>query len=220
MEKNKDIINNEANTVDAVPSEKPLETENTAISTSEVSAPVADTQTVDKNAVFFEKFEKSKKDFLKEKRKEKQFAKKSIVSKNKLLGFESRLRDEDFIKKLWIYFIIAAVVLLGYASVVMGFLGDKFGGTSDNKWIYATYYSGLTKTSVIFSGIALSIIPLPYFYLLAAWFIGINSVHQSKYFVTTNIVILIIAAILLIIVVPLSSIIFNQTIGFKPLVSA
>lgn len=171
----------------------------------------------DKNAIFFEKFEKSKKDFVKEKRKQKSEAKKSILSKNKLIGFESKLRDESFLRKIWIIFIVSAIVLLAYACVVEGFLGNKFNGVTDNKWIYATYYSGLTKTSVIFSGIVISLIPLPYIYLLASWFIGINNVQQSKYFIVTNIVILSISLILLLIVVPMSSLIFNQTIGFKPI---
>lgn len=173
----------------------------------------------DKNALFFEKFEKSKKDFLKEKRKEKYDAKKSIISKNKLLGFESRLRDEEFIKKIWILFIVFGIAFLAYACVVMGFLGNKFNGVSDNKWVYANYYSGLTKTSVIFSGIVISLIPLPYVYLLSSWFIGINNVQNSKYFIVTNITILVLSAILLIVVVPMSSLIFNQTIGFKPIAS-
>lgn len=215
MEKNKDIINNPevvSNEID-----NSSESTNIGTQTNQANDNNNSNNQTDKNAVFFEKFEKSKKDFLKEKRKEKQFAKKSIISKNKLMGFESRLRDDDFLKKLWIYFIVGAIVLLAYASVVMGFLGDKFNGTSDNKWIYSVYYSGLTKTSVIFSGIAITIIPLPYLYLLASWFIGINNVHQSKYFVITNMVILTIALALLIIVVPLSSVVFNQTIGFRPL---
>lgn len=205
MENNKDIVtvtNLDSTNVDATPvvdSTNPSE---------------------DKNAVFFEKFEKSKKDFLKEKRKDKLNAKKSIVSRNKMMGLESRLREEDYLKKIWIIFIVVGLLLLAYASVVMGFLGNKFNGVTDNKWIYASYFSGMTKTSVIFSGIAISLIPLPYLYLLSAWFIGINSVHQSRYFILTNMIFLIISGILLLIVIPMSSFIFNQTIGFEPIPSA
>ena len=204
MENNKDIVtvtNLDSTNVDATPvvdSTNPSE---------------------DKNAVFFEKFEKSKKDFLKEKRKDKLNAKKSIVSRNKMMGLESRLREEDYLKKIWIIFIVVGLLLLAYASVVMGFLGNKFNGVTDNKWIYASYFSGMTKTSVIFSGIAISLIPLPYLYLLSAWFIGINSVHQSRYFILTNMIFLIISGILLLIVIPMSSFIFNQTIGFEPIPS-
>ncbi len=173
----------------------------------------------DKNAVFFEKFEKSKKDFMKEKRKGKWSAKRSMMEKKRSLGFDARLREEEFVKKIWIYFAIAALVMLAYGSVVMGFLGDKFNGTTDNKWVFANYFSAMTKTSVIFSGIAISLIPLPYFYLLSAWFIGINNIHQNKAFVVTNIVILILSAILLLIVIPMSTYIFAETLGFRPIIS-
>lgn len=175
---------------------------------------------LDKNAIFFEKFEKSKKDFLKEKRKDKLLAKRKISNQNKMLGFQSRLREEDFTKKLWIIFVMAGVLLLAYSCVVVAFLGNKFNGTTDNKWVYANYFLGMTKTSVIFSGISIVLIPLPYLYMCAAWFIGINNVHQSKYFVTTNIVFLVISLVLTIIVIPMSSYIFNQTIGFLPLGSS
>lgn len=171
----------------------------------------------DKNAIFFEKFEKSKKDFLKEKRQKKLDAKKSLLSRKKMMGFENKLREEDFIKKIWIIFGISSLLLLAYASVIMAFLGNKFNGTTDTKWVYANYFSGLTKTSVIFSGISLSLIPLPYLFLMSAWFIGINSVHESKYFVSTNIVILVISGILLLLVIPLSSVIFHETINFSPI---
>ena len=174
---------------------------------------------IDKNAIFFEKFEKSKKDFMKEKRKEKLDAKKSISSKNKGLGLTARLKDDMYTKKIWIIFSIVSIILLSYASVIMAFLGNKFDGSSDPKWIFTSYYSALTKISVIFSGIAISLIPLPYFYLFSSWFIGINNIHHSKYFVSTNFYILVVATILLLIVIPLSTTIFIQTANFSPLVN-
>ncbi|MDE5949631.1 MAG: hypothetical protein K2J69_01915, partial [Malacoplasma sp.] len=173
----------------------------------------------DKNETFFEKFEKSKRDFAKEKRKEKNLAKKSISTKNKLLGFENRLRDDGFFKKFWIVMISVTAVLLIYACIVIGFLGPYFSSVADtSKWVPAVnIYGGLTKTSIIFSGIAICLIPIPYIFLLALWFVGVNNVHRSKPFIVSNLVILSISAVLLILVIPLSSIVFNQVIGYSPL---
>lgn len=176
---------------------------------------------VDKNETFFEKFERSKKDFAKEKRKEKNLAKKTISTKSKLIGFENKLRDDAFFKKFWIVMIIVTAILLTYACVVVGFLGPYFSSVENNsKWVPAVnIYGELTKTSIIFSGIAICLIPIPYIFLLALWFVGVNNVHRSKTFINSNLIILSISAVLLILVIPLSSIVFNQVIGYLPLQS-
>ncbi|MDE6562963.1 MAG: hypothetical protein K2J98_01615, partial [Malacoplasma sp.] len=189
---------------------------NNAIPTTPVSKNLS---IKDKNETFFEKFEKSKRDFAKEKRKEKSLAKKSLSAKNKLIGLENKLRDDNFLKKFWIVVISITVILLIYACVVVGFLGPYFYSATDtSKWIPAVnIYGGLTKTSIIFCGISICLIPIPYIVLLALWFVGVNNVHRSKAFVNSNLVILSISAILLILVIPLSSVVFNQVIGYSPL---
>lgn len=175
----------------------------------------------DLNSTFFEKFEKSKKDIAKDKKQQKLEAKKSIGLRNKVLGFENRLRDDIFIRKLWIIVGVVSVLLLAYASVVVGFLGDKFNGpsSSDYKWTYVNYFLDMNKTVVVFCGFIIVLIPLPYLYLLVAWFIGINSVHRSKIYVTVLLTFLSISLLLTILVIPTSSIIFANVNGIRPLAS-
>lgn len=173
------------------------------------------------NDLFFEKFEKSKKDFIKEKKKEKNVAKKSISNKNKLLGFESKLRDEHYFKRFWIILIIVTLFVLAYASVVIGLCGPHFAQVANtSKWVAAyNLYNGVFKTSVVFSGIIICIIPLPYIFLLSAWFIGINNVHRSKTFIVSNLGILAVSVALLALVIILSSIIFATTVPYRPTAS-
>ena len=52
----------------------------------------------DANSTFFEKFEKTKKDFLKEKRQKDFLAKRSLSSKSKAKGLDNKLRDDKFAK--------------------------------------------------------------------------------------------------------------------------
>lgn len=173
------------------------------------------------NDVFFEKFEKSKKDFIKEKKKEKNLAKKTISNKNKLLGFESKLRDEEYFKKFWIILLTTTGFVLAYACVVIGLLGTHFfGPSSTSKWI-ASYnlYQGVFRTSIVFSGVIICLIPLPYIFLLSAWFIGINNVHRSKVFVISNLSILAFCVFLLFLTIILSSIIFGTTVPYRPVTS-
>lgn len=170
------------------------------------------------NETFFEKFEKTKKDFVKEKKIGKQKAQKSLKFKSKILGFENRLRDEDFIRNSWIAFIVLSILFVAYASVSLGFLGNKFNGASD-KWIYANYYLDMTKTIVVFSSIILVIMPMPFLYLLGTWFVGINGTHKSKQFFIVILVFLVLSLILMLCLIPMTSIIFHKTIYFKPLIN-
>ncbi|MBD5445904.1 MAG: hypothetical protein HDR31_01130 [Mycoplasma sp.] len=175
----------------------------------------------DANSTFFEKFEKSKKDINKDKKKQWSEAKKSMGLRNKVLGFENRLRDDIFIRKIWIILGIFSVIFLAYSSVVIGFLGDKFNGANsdDYKWTYVNYFLDMNKTTVVFSGFVIALIPLPYIYLLAAWFIGINSVHRSKPFIVVLIIFLSISLLLTILIIPMSSIIFANVNDFRPITS-
>lgn len=175
----------------------------------------------DVNSTFFEKFEKSKKDITKDKKRQWSEAKKSMGLRNKVLGFENRLRDDIFIRNIWIIIGVLSVILLAYSSVVIGFLGDKFNGANsdDYKWTYVNYFLDMNKTTVIFSGFVIALIPLPYIYLLAAWFIGINSVHRSKPFIVVIITFLSISLLLTILIIPMSSIIFANVNDFRPIAS-
>lgn len=170
------------------------------------------------NETFFEKFEKTKKDFVREKKEGKAKAQKSLKFKGKILGFENKLRDDDFIRNCWIAFIVLSVLFVAYASVSLGFLGNKFNGATD-KWIYANYYGDMTKTIVVFSGIILVIMPMPFLYLLGTWFVGINGTHKSKQFFIIILTFLILSLLLMLCLIPMTSIIFNYTLNFKPLIN-
>lgn len=182
----------------------------------------ANSSNVDRNEVFFEKFEKSKKDFIKEKRKERNKAKKSISNQNKLLGFENRLRDDSYFKRFWILLLSVTGLLLAYSCIVIAFLGPHFSSASDtSRWSPAVkLFGGLTKTSVIFTGIVIVSLPLPYLFLLTSWFIGINSVHRSKVFIIANLVVVSIAILLIAITIPLSSYVFNRVLSFLPVTTS
>lgn len=171
----------------------------------------------DLNSSFFERYERSKKDIDKENKKQRSEARKSMSVKSRLLGFDSKLRDDLYVKKLWIWMIVVSIVLLAYSCVVMGFLGDKFYNTSDNKWSFVNWLSDMNKATVVFDGIIIALIPLPYIYLLAAWFIGVNNVHRSKPFVIVLLTFLSISLLLTLLVLPMSSIIFAEVAPFRVL---
>lgn len=173
----------------------------------------------DANSTFFEKFEKTKKDFLKEKRQKDFLAKRSLSSKSKAKGLDNKLRDDKFAKDAWISFIVIGLFLFAYACVVMGFLATQFNGSTSNKWAYIDLYSDMNKTTIIFSGIIACLIPIPYMYLLASWFVGINNVHRSKSFFIVNMSFIGIAILLFICVLPMSSIIFAGVNNFTPIAS-
>lgn len=177
-----------------------------------------ETKSSDSNLTFFEKFEKTKKDFVREKKEGKVKAQKSLKFKNRILGFENKLRDDDFIRNCWIAFIVLSVLFVAYASVSLGFLGNKFNGATD-KWIYANYYGDVTKTIVVFSGIILVIMPMPFLYLLGTWFVGINGTHKSKQFFIIILIFLILSLLLMLCLIPMTSLIFHYTLNFKPLIN-
>lgn len=178
-----------------------------------------ETTSNDANSTFFEKFEKTKKDFLKEKRQKDFLAKRSLSSKSKAKGLENKLRDDKFVKDSWISFIVIGLFLFAYGCVVMGFLATQFNGSTSNKWTFIDLYSDMTKTTIVFSGIIVCLIPIPYMYLLASWFVGINSVHRSKSFFLVNMTFIGIAIVLFICVLPMSSIIFAGVNNFTPIAS-
>ncbi|EGZ31554.1 hypothetical protein [Malacoplasma iowae] len=169
------------------------------------------------NNTFFEKFEKTKKDFLKEKREKDFLAKRSLSSKSKAKGFDNKLRDDKFVKDSWISFIVIGLFLFAYACVVMGFLATQFNGSTSHKWAYIDLNLAMNQTTIIFSGIIVCLIPIPYIYLLASWFVGINSVHRSKSFFLVNMSFIGIAILLFICVLPMSSVIFAGVNNFSPI---
>ncbi len=175
-----------------------------------------DKSSQESNATFFEKFERTKKDLIREKKQGKLKAQKSVKLKNKILGFENKLRDDEFIKHSWIAFISFSVFFIVYASICLGFLATSFNGTTDPKWSFAQHYGAMTKTIVIFSSIVIILVPMPYIYLMGMWFVGINGAHKSKGFFVSNFIILLISLLLILCVIPMSSVIFEKVNNFVP----
>ena len=169
------------------------------------------------NITFFEKFEKTKKDMLKERRAEKQKVLKSLRSKNKVLGFDNRLRDDEFIKNSWIGFIVSSILFLVYACVCLGFLVPTLLWRNP-KWSFAHHYGDMTKTIIVFSSTVAILIPIPYIYLMGSWFVGVNGIYKSKHFFIMIFSIIIISLVLMILIVPMSSVIFGKVNGFRPLI--
>lgn len=197
--------------------------ENTDIKEVSISEDVLNESTLSKskNETFFEKFEKTKKDFSKEKRKQMFTAKKNISTKFKASSLLTKLNDSKFLKISWSIFISFGIFFLAYCSTVLGFLAVNFNGVSDSlsQWTYVNVNLSLTQLSVICSGIVLALVVIPYLYLVASWFVGINSVHKSPSFFIFNVICLVISAICVILIISTSSIIFNFVIGFNPISS-
>lgn len=172
-----------------------------------------------KNETFFEKFEKTKKDFSKEKRKQLFTAKKNISTKFKSSSLLTKLNDSRFLKISWSLFISFAIFILIYCSIVLAFLAVNFSGVNDplSKWTYINVNLSLTQLSVICSGMSLALIVIPYLYLVASWFVGINSVYKSSSFFIFNLICLIISGICVLLIICTSSIIFNFVIEFNPI---
>lgn len=171
----------------------------------------------DANKIFFEKFERTKKDVLKERRAQKIKTIKSLKAKNKMLGFDYKLRDDGFIKNSWIVFIILSIFLVAYSAVCLGFLGSFFNGTNDTKWSVANLHLDMTRTIIIFSSVVIILVPIPYIYLMGTWFVGINGSHKSKIFFIVIFMFLLISTVLTLLVIPMSSVIFDNVRRFSPI---
>lgn len=170
------------------------------------------------NKNFFEKFEKTKKDLKKQKKEDRKKALRSSGQKNKLLlRFEINLRDPAFLKKTWVFIILGSILFMGYSIGVLSVLANQFNTASDNKWVFLNLFSGLNRTSIVFSGITVGLIPIPYVFLIASWFIGINNVHQSKYYMASWVVILGFCGLLFLIFFPMSVYLFSLTGPFQPI---
>lgn len=174
------------------------------------------------NSTFFEKFEKTKKDFVKEKKLKKAKAQKSLRIKNKILGFENKLRDDEFVKNSWIAFVSIGIFIVAYCCVCLGFMATKFTSTSDAKWQVAVGIpdnGNMLKTIVIFSSIVLILVPIPYIYLLGSWFVGINGTFKSKVFFLVTFSLMVIATVLFLIILPMSAYLFAKVNNFSELIN-
>lgn len=170
----------------------------------------------DSNELFFEKFNKSKKDFKKENKEKQQLAKKQIISQARISGFSKRLEDNSFTMKIYLFLLITMFITIGFAISIFVILLPYSGpGQYDSSnvtdiWQRVNYiqFPNFAITSVVLSAMTFILLPAPYLYLLATWFVGINQVTRSKIFIFTNIGLSFLAILMFIIILILSTIIF------------
>ncbi len=173
------------------------------------------------NELFFEKFNNTKKDH---KKAELERARKLINKKNKSLGFERRLDDNRYVGM--IYGIIAGIIVLILAISITAFtISYKFmvdhdpgNYSTDNTWwgiatAVDKYYGTMNSAVVIMSGIAFSLVPLPFFFLAATWFMGMNQVFRSRNFMLFLFVCIGLSALIVLITIPMFSVIYSWCSG-------
>lgn len=147
------------------------------------------------NDLFFEKFNKSKKDFKKDNKEKQQLAKKQIVSQARISGLSKRLEDNSFTMKIYSFLLITMFITIGFAIAIFVVLlpysnpGVYDSSNVNDIWQRVNYveHPNFAITSVVLSGITFILLPAPYLYLLATWFVGINQVTRSKVFILINI---------------------------------
>lgn len=168
------------------------------------------------NDLFFEKFNKSKKDFKKDNKEKQQLAKKQIVSQARISGLSKRLEDNSFTMKIYLFLLTTMFITIGFAIAIFVVLlpysnpGVYDSSNVNDIWQRVNYveHPNFAITSVVLSGITFILLPAPYLYLLATWFVGINQVTRSKVFILINISLSFLAIIMFIIILILSTVIF------------
>lgn len=171
------------------------------------------------NELFFEKFNNTKKDY---KRQQLEKVKKEIDKRNKTLSFDRRLEDNRFLTKVYIIVLIVVLFILSISITVFTINIQFYNGEIDkylnnNTWYGIAnainkWYIDMNKAIVIMSGIAFSLIPLPFLFLLTTWFVGMNQIFRSWKFILTVFIFVGLSALLVLITIPMFSIIYvNHT---------
>ncbi len=170
------------------------------------------------NELFFEKFNNTKKNY---KKAELEKARKQINKKNKTLSFERRLEDNRYVGK--IYGIVGGVIALILSISITVFVlnyqflvnSDYNSYQKDNMWYgivlgISKQYGTLNKAVVIMSGIAFSLVPVPFFFLLSTWFMGLNQIFRSRNFMIFMFTCIGLSLLIVLITIPMFSVIYAQ----------
>lgn len=172
------------------------------------------------NELFFEKFNNTKKEY---KKQQIEKAKKEIEKRNKTLSFDRKLDDNKFLTKVYIIifiiiFFILAISITVFSINIMFYNGNVDNFLSNNAWYgiamsVNNWYLSMNRAIVILSGIAFSLVPLPFIFLLTTWFVGMNQIFRSWKFILTIFIFVGVAALCVLITIPMFSIIYtNHTI--------
>ncbi len=169
------------------------------------------------NELFFEKFNNTKKDY---KRQQLEKVKKEINKRNKTLSFDRRLEDNRFLTKVYIMigiviFFVLSISITVFTINIMFYNGDVDNYLNNNTWYGIAnainkWYLDMNRAVVIMSGIAFSLIPLPFLFLLTTWFVGMNQIFRSWKFILTVFIFIGLASLLVIITIPMFSIIYDN----------
>ncbi|MGL5246217.1 MAG: hypothetical protein ACRC8C_01460 [Mycoplasmoidaceae bacterium] len=168
------------------------------------------------NDLFFEKFNKSKKDFKKDNKEKQLLAKKQIISQARISGLSKRLEDNTFTLKIYLFLLVIFFITVGFGIAIFTVLlpysgpGQYDASNVTDIWQRVNYiqYPNFAITSVVLSAITFILLPAPYLYLLATWFVGINQVTRSKVFILINLSLSLLAILMFIIILILSTLIF------------
>ncbi|MGL5591471.1 MAG: hypothetical protein ACRDCF_01915 [Mycoplasmoidaceae bacterium] len=168
------------------------------------------------NDLFFEKFNKSKKDFKRDNKERQLLAKKQIISQARISGLSKRLEDNTFTLKIYLFLLVTLFITVGFGIAIFVILLPYSGpGSYDSSnvtdiWQRVNYvqYPNFAITCVVLSAMTFILLPSPYLYLLATWFVGINQVTRSKVFILINVSLSLLAILMFIIIFILSTVIF------------
>ncbi|MGL5640211.1 MAG: hypothetical protein ACRDCD_00940 [Mycoplasmoidaceae bacterium] len=168
------------------------------------------------NDLFFEKFNKSKKDFKRDNKEKQLLAKKQIISQARISDLSKRLEDNTFALKIYLFLLVTLFITVSFSiaifTVLLPYSGPGVYDLSNvtDIWQRVNYvqYPNFAITSVVLSAMTFILLPSPYLYLLATWFVGINRVTRSKVFIIINISLSLLAILMFIIIFILSTIIF------------
>ncbi len=169
------------------------------------------------NELFFEKFNNTKKNH---KKAELEKAKKQINKKNKTLSFERRLEENSYVAKVYgaVGGVIALILAISITVFVINFRfyvnTDIESYKSSNTWYgialgISTKYYMLNKVVVIMSGIAFSLVPIPFFFLLSTWFMGLNQIFRSRNFMVFLFSCIGLSLLIVLITIPMFSVIYS-----------
>ncbi len=173
------------------------------------------------NELFFEKFNNTKKNH---KKAELEKARKQINKKNKSLSFERRLEENRYVGTIYgiIAGIIALILSISITVFVLNFRFMNIISTDDYKdslaWYgvalgISNYYTVLNKAVVIMSGIAFSLVPIPFFFLLSTWFMGLNQIFRSRNFMIFLFTCIGLSLLIVLITIPMFSVIYANHVN-------
>lgn len=180
----------------------------------------------DSNEIFFEKFSNTKKDFKKNKIKKSKFY--------QFLNFKKidiHLEDNSFIKWSYIIFISFLIINITFSGLVIAFFNGYFLKGNNPSEVHSflgdynniinlrvsSGFGSLLDANFIFACLSISLLLIPYLYLISTWFIGFNNTYRSKIFYIFNLSMIILTFTFLLLMIIFTSVLLSPDhIGLPP----